>query len=53
MSNTADLNAARKAKKDREYKSLVLKAFDDFEHADKRGFREHKAAVEREARNKL
>jgi hypothetical protein len=53
MSKPIDFASARKAQKDREYRSLVLKTFGDMEHADKRELLEHRAAVERANREKL
>ncbi len=48
-----DLAAAKKARQKAEYRSMVLKAFDDQEHAGKRAFLDHRAAVERANRDKL
>jgi len=43
----------RAEKRRREYARLVLDAYDDFEHADRRTFLDRKAELEREARRKL
>jgi hypothetical protein len=45
-----DLGAAKKAQERKRYASLVLKAFDDMDHAGKRDFLERKTEVERKAR---
>lgn len=47
------LAAAHDTKKKSDYAELVMQKFRDFEHADRREFREQKSAVERAARNRL
>lgn len=46
-----DLQSFAKKKNNKKYNSLVLLAYDDFEHSDKRDFLEKKSAVERKARS--
>jgi hypothetical protein len=48
-----DLKSARKELVRKAYTNLVLGAFDDFEHADKREFLERKAAAENASRQRL
>jgi hypothetical protein len=62
MKKVIDLSAARKASESKQadtrkgtyrYASLVLKAWDDMDHAEKRTQREQAAEVRRKARNTL
>lgn len=47
------LAAARRERDRRRYADLVLKTYDDFEHADKREFLDRKAEVQIKARERL
>jgi len=47
------LSEAKKQIERRNYAALVLGAYDDFEHADKREFLERKAAAENASRQRL
>lgn len=49
----AILSEAKKAKEDENYNRLVLKAFDDMEHHDKRQILDKKAEVQIAARERL
>lgn len=53
MEKVTDLAKARQDKKKREYADLVLKAWDDADHADRRAFLDKKAAIENANRQKL
>lgn len=48
-----DLSQARRDKERRDYGNLVLAAWDDMSHAERRAFLEKKAAVENANRQKL
>lgn len=47
------LNAEKASKERKDYAELVMSAYRDLEHADKRSFIEKKAAVEKAARQRL
>ena len=47
------LSAARKDRERKQYAALVLKTFDEFEHADKREQLDRKAAVQIAARERI
>lgn len=49
----ADLKSRKKEIERKTYSDLVLKTYSDFEHADKREFRDKKSAIERAARQRL
>ena len=53
MSAPVKLAEARKRKERQEYAALVLKAWDDLEHQDKREFLERRSDVERAGRERL
>jgi hypothetical protein len=48
-----DLKAAKKEQERKRYAALVLKTFDEFEHADKREVLDRKAEVQIKARERL
>lgn len=47
------IEEARKQRDRDHYRSLVMKAWDDAEHRERRTFRERKAEVERKGRERL
>jgi len=47
------LKQAKEQAERRKYAALVLKTYDDFEHADRREFLDRKAAIENASRQKL
>jgi len=51
MKKVIDLQAARKAAEQQKYKSMVLDAFDDLKHTEKRAQKDQTAEVRRKARN--
>lgn len=51
MKKVIDLMAARKAAEQKKHKSIVLDAFDDIKHIEKRAQKEQAAEVRRKARD--
>lgn len=51
MKKVVDLQAARKAAEQKKYKDMVLGAFDDIKHTEKRAQKDQAAAIRRKARN--
>lgn len=53
MGGTVNLSEARKRKEKERYAALVIRAWEDFDHEDKREQLERRADVERAARERL